>query len=256
MAWPIVASTVLGLFGASSAKKADEKSARIKAHQESLVGEQTTHDIVQGGKQAGRSANIAAEESNIARGRARAQESTLGEEGDRAASLASAMRDTMAPVGRRTGQFNAVLGAPGAAPGGMFRAGTAGNTFADAMRTRAGAAGGFNTELAGTYGALTAAGDQAITDSAGVADTMRTAQRGAASRGAIDTDSQSALRRTGFEKYKLPVEQAEYKKAQRDVYAPYVGPHAVRESGFGKYAGALGSILGSYAGAGGTFGIS
>ena len=66
MAWPIVASTVLGLFGASSAKKADEKTARIKAHQESLVGEQTTQDIVQGGKQAGRSMILGAEESKIA----------------------------------------------------------------------------------------------------------------------------------------------------------------------------------------------
>jgi hypothetical protein len=136
----------------------------------------------------------------------------------------------------------------------MFRAGTAGDTFAGAMRARAGTAGGFNRDLASTYGALTAAGDQGITDTAGIADTMRTAQRGATSRGAIDTDVQSALRRTGFEKYKLPVEQAEYKKAQSDIYAPYVSPHFVKESGFGKYAGALGSILGSYTGAGGTFG--
>jgi hypothetical protein len=128
----------------------------------------------------------------------------------------------------------------------MFRAGTAGNTFADAMRTRAGAAGGFNRELAGTYGALTAAGDQAISEGAGVADAMRTAQRGATSREAIDRDAGSSLRRTEFERYKLPIEQAEYKKAQRDVYAPYVGPHAVRESGFGKYAGALGTILGGF----------
>jgi hypothetical protein len=255
MSWIATGAAALSVVGGISAKKTDEKKSRIGAAQESLGQEQATQDIVQGGKQAGRGMILGAEESKIARGRARAQETTLSDEGTRAANLVSSMRDTMAPVGRRTGQFNAVLGAPGAAPGGMFRAGTAGNTFADAMRTRAGAAGGFNRELAGTYGALTAAGDQAISEGAGVADAMRTVQRGAASRGAIDADTQSALRRTGFEKYKLPVEQAEYKKAQSDIYAPYVGPHFVRESGLGKYAGGLGSILGSYAGAGGTFGF-
>ena len=242
---PIVGG-VLSAIGGVSKDKAAEKASRISAAQEALKTEQSGQDIVQQGKQAGRGMKIGSEESKMARGRSRARESTRGDEGGRAASLARSMRDTMAPVGRRTAQFSAALGAPKAAPGGMFRAGTAGNTFADAMRARAGAAGGFNTELANTYGALTAAGDQAISDDAGVADTMRTAQRGAASREAIDTDVQGALRRTEFEKYKLPIEQAEYKKAQRDVYAPYVGPHAVRESGFGKYAGALGTILGGF----------
>ena len=242
---PIVGG-VLSAIGGVSKDKAAEKASRISAAQEALKTEQSGQDIVQQGKQAGRTMRLGVEDQRIARGRDRAQETTRGEEGGRAASLARSMRDTMAPVGRRTAQFNAALGAPKAAPGGMFRAGTAGNTFADAMRTRAETAGGFNRELAGTYGALTAAGDQAISEGAGVADAMRTAQRGAASREAIDTDAGSALKRTEFERYKLPIEQAEYKKAQRDVYAPYVGPYAVRESGFGKYAGALGTILGGF----------
>ena len=246
MSWIATGAAALGVISGISKGKKEDKINRIKAAQESLSGEMQTQDIVQSGMQAGRGMKIGAEESKMARGRSRARESTRAEEGARGASLASSMRDTMAPAGRRTGQFNAVLGAPGAAPGGMFRAGTAGNAFADAMRTRAGTAGGFNRELAGTYGSLTAAEDQAISEGAGVADTMRTAQRGAASREAIDTDVQGALRRTDFEKYKLPVEQAEYKKAQSDIYAPYVKPHFVRESGFGKYAGMLGSILGGF----------
>ena len=247
MSWIAAGSAVLGAIGGASKDKAAEKKSRIAAAQEALQVEQSGQDIVQQGKQAGRGMKIGSEESKMARGRSRARESTRGDEGGRAASLASSMRDTMAPVGRRTAQFSAALGAPKAAPGGMFRAGTAGNTFADAMRARAGAAGGFNTELANTYGALTAAGDQGISDDAGIADTMRTAQRGAASREAIDTDVQGALRRTGFEKYKLPVEQAEYKKAQSDMYAPYVRPHFVRESSLGKYAGMLGDVFGAFA---------
>jgi hypothetical protein len=247
MSWIATGAAALSVIGGISKSKADEKSRRIQAAQESLSGEMQTQDIVQSGMQAGRGMKIGAEESKLARGRSRAQESTRGEEGARAASLARSMRDTMAPVGRRTAQFASVLGAPGAAPGGMFRAGTAGNVFADAMRTRAGTAGGFNRALAGTYGSLTAAEDQAISEGAGVADTMRTAQRGAASREAIDTDVQGALRRVDFERYKLPVEQAEYKKAQSDIYAPYVKPHFVRESSLGKYAGMLGDVLGGFA---------
>ena len=247
MSWIATGAAALSVIGGISKSKKDEKINRIKAAQESLSGEMQTQDIVQSGMQAGRGMKIGTEESKIRRGQARAKESTLAKEGNRAAFLAKAMRDAAAPVGRRTAQFASVLGAPRAAPGGMFRAGTAGNTFADAMRTRAGAAGGFNRDLAGTYGALTAAGDQAITDTKGIADTMRTTQRGAASREAIDTDVQGALRRTDFERYKLPVEQAEYKKAQSDIYAPYVRPHFVRESSLGKYAGMLGDVLGGFA---------
>ena len=247
MSWIATGAAAVGVISGISGSKKEDKINRIKAAQESLSGEMQTQDIVQSGMQAGRGMKIGAEESKVARGRSRAQESTRGEEGARAASLARSMRDTMAPTGRRTAQFASVLGAPRAAPGGMFRAGTAGNTFADAMRARAGTASGFNRDLASTYGALTAAEDQVISEGAGVADAMRTAQRGEASRGAIDTDVQGALRRTDFERYKLPVEQAEYKKAQSDIYAPYVRPHFVRESSLGKYAGMLGDVLGGFA---------
>ena len=247
MSWIATGAAALSVIGGISKSKADEKARRIQAAQESLSTEMQAQDVVQSGKQAGRSMKIGAEESRMTRDRERAKESTRGAEGASAAALARSMRDTMAPVGARTAQFSSVLGTPTAAPGGMFRAGTAGNVFADVMRGRASAASGFNTNLAGTYGALTAAEDQAISEGGGVADAMRTAQRGAASRDAVDTDVTGALRRTGFEKYKLPVEQAEYKKAQSDIYAPYVRPHFVRESSLGKYAGMLGDVLGAFA---------
>lgn len=247
MSWIATGAAALSVIGGISKSKADEKANRIKAAQESLQTEMQAQDIIQSGKQAGRSMKIGAEESKMARARERARETTRGDEGARAASMAAAMRDTMAPAAARTAQFSSVLGTPTAAPGGMFRAGTAGNVFGDVMRDRATAAGGFNRDLASTYGALTAAEDQAIAEGGGVADAMRTAQRGAASRDAIDTDVQGALRRVGFEKYKLPVEQAEYKKAQSDIYAPYVRPHFVRESSLGKYAGMLGDVLGAFA---------